>query len=120
MARIVVVEDDDSIREVLAQTLLDEGFEVTTARDGAAALALVAEYQPHVILVDAKMPVVDGPTFITLYRQRPPPHAAIVGIAASPTGLEAMRTAGASATLPKPYDLDELLTLIRNVAGDAN
>ena len=60
-ARILVVDDDDEIREALADVLTDEGYEVVGARDGQQALQFVrAGRRPNAILLDLWMPVMDG------------------------------------------------------------
>lgn len=114
--RVLVVEDDAAIREVLQVALGDEGFAVVTAGDGAEALARVAASSPHVIVLDVRMPVMDGPTFMRRYRQRPPPHAPIVAIAASQQGLKEAEDVGVAAALAKPFDLDDLVATVRRFA----
>ena len=59
-ARLLIVEDDDVIREVLVFTLADEGYAVETAADGQAALEQLAVSTPDVILLDMMLPVIDG------------------------------------------------------------
>ncbi len=120
--RVLVVEDEENIRAVVVEALVDEGYEVAQAAHGADALALLAGgWQPDLILLDLLMPVMDGWAFADLYRQLPPPHAPLVLFTASslgPEGTSAGRPLPASvATLPKPFDLDELLSLIRTYAG---
>jgi CheY-like chemotaxis protein len=61
MKVVMIVEDDDEIRELLAEMLADGGYEVSTARNGEEALALLrSSPRPGVILLDLMMPVMDG------------------------------------------------------------
>jgi CheY-like chemotaxis protein len=120
--RVLVVEDEENIRAVVAETLVDEGYEVEQAAHGADALALLAGGRPpDLILLDLLMPVMDGWAFAAAYRQLPPPHAPLVLFTASslgPEGTSAGRPLPESAaTLAKPFDLDELLALIGPYAG---
>ena len=60
---VLVVEDDQDLRDMLADVLTDEGFDVRTAAHGELALAMLEQWRPHVILLDLNMPVMDGWTF---------------------------------------------------------
>jgi len=75
--RVLVVDDDEAIRESIEVALTDEGYEVRCAADGAAALALIEEWNPGVILLDMKMPGSDGWTFAAAYRRHPEPRPPI-------------------------------------------
>ena len=57
---ILVVDDDASIRELIGMALVDEGYEVQAAPHGAAALEVISHSRPSVILLDMRMPVMDG------------------------------------------------------------
>jgi CheY-like chemotaxis protein len=59
-----------------------------------------------------QMPVVDGPAFVAAYHRRPPPRAPIVGMAAATAGLAAAQSLGIAAALAKPFEIDELLTVV--------
>jgi two-component system response regulator MprA len=112
-ARILIVEDDDSIREFIEMGLEDEGYDSAAAADGAAALALLGAYQPHIILLDLHMPHMDGQAFVEAYRQLPPPHAKIIVLTASRDATTAAQTIAADSVLAKPFDLDDLYGTIR-------
>ena len=75
---ILVVEDDADLRFLIAESLTDEGYTVVTAPHGAAALDCVARARPSAILLDMRMPVMDGWAFARAYRARPGPHAPII------------------------------------------
>ena len=113
---ILVVDDDNALRRLLFLALTDEGYSVLEAPDGAVALARVHEAAPGLILLDMRMPVLDGWEFARRYRAGPGPHAPIICVtAAADAAAVAARGAqiGAVASLSKPFDLDELLALVR-------
>ncbi|CAA9555171.1 MAG: hypothetical protein AVDCRST_MAG88-1052 [uncultured Thermomicrobiales bacterium] len=114
---ILVVDDDEGIREFVSLVLEDEGYEVLTAPHGAAALALVAHRLPAVILLDMRMPVMDGWQFAQAYRQRPGPHAPIIVVTAAREAGERGTQIDAEGVLPKPFHLAELLALVEGFAS---
>ena len=110
--RVLVVDDDDLLRETVKELLEMEGFEVSTAVNGREALAsLDALGLPCFVLLDLMMPVMDGPTFLANVAERRaalvPPLPIVV--------FSALAEAGALATryhcevLPKPVSLDLLV-----------
>lgn len=58
--KVLVVDDDQAIRDLLGAFLVADGYEVTTAKNGVEAIELAKTKRPHVILMDVKMPGVDG------------------------------------------------------------
>jgi two-component system, chemotaxis family, chemotaxis protein CheY len=113
--RILLVDDDESIRDFISQALVEEGYEVTTAPQGAAALDLVDHGQPNLILLDLRMPVLDGWGFLEAYRGKPGPHAPVVALTASHDKAAAKLPPGVSAFIAKPFDLVELLDLVERL-----
>jgi CheY-like chemotaxis protein len=109
---VLVVDDDATIREVVDALLSEEGYEVVTAADGAAALARVRERPPGLILLDMRMPGMDGWAFARAYHRSPGPHAPIVVLTAAREAAERAAQIGADGVLSKPFDLDELLDLV--------
>ena len=109
---VLVVDDDAPIREVVDALLSEEGYEVVTAADGAAALARLRERPPGLILLDLRMPGMDGWAFARAYRRSPGPHAPIVVLTAAREAAERAAQIGADGVLSKPFDLDELLDLV--------
>jgi CheY-like chemotaxis protein len=109
--RVLIVDDEPAIRHAVEAALVDEGFEVATAPDGAAALAAIESARPDAILLDLRMPVMDGYTFLAAYRSRPEPRAAVIvcSTASNATGVVGM---GAAGYLRKPFDIDELIEMI--------
>lgn len=116
---VLVVEDDDSVRNFISLALEDEGYPVVTAPNGAAALDLVREVAPRVILLDMRMPVMDGWAFARAYRAAPGPHAPIVVLTAARDTAERAAQIDAAAYLAKPFDLDDLLAVVARYARAA-
>ena len=81
--RILVVDDDESIRQIVRLCLSDEGYSVSEAPNGRVALEGLHESRPSLILLDLRMPVMDGWEFARQYRQTPGPHAPIVAFVAA-------------------------------------
>jgi CheY-like chemotaxis protein len=116
---ILVTEDDDDTRDLLAMALRADGYDVVTAPDGQAALdALSAGIHPALMLVDVMMPRMDGETFLTNVRSRPElagiPAILLSGNASSWQGTGARL---ASACIAKPVELDDLLEAVRRTLG---
>jgi two-component system, chemotaxis family, chemotaxis protein CheY len=111
--RILVVDDDESIRQIVRLCLGDEGYEVFEAANGIDALALVPECQPDLILLDLRMPVMDGWEFARRYRLGPGPHAPIVAFVAALNAQQECADLDADSVLAKPFDLDDLLGIVR-------
>ena len=116
-ATVLVVNDDEMIRDVLRDALELEGYAVVTAEDGAQALTAVRTASPALILTDALMPVMDGLAFLRAYRAGPGPHAPVVAMSGGAPGAQAELEGLADAMLPLPYDLGELLALVDRYAG---
>jgi len=112
-ARILVVDDEPGARSGLKMLLGQAGYAVDTAEHGRAALALVAERPPDVVVTDLRMPVMDGMTLLhklhELDAELPVIVATAYGDVAS--AVEAMR-AGATDYLTKPIDFDAMLIVI--------
>jgi CheY-like chemotaxis protein len=110
--RILLVDDDESIRQVVSIFLNDEGYEVAAAGDGQAALELLENFHPDLILLDLRMPVMDGWEFTRSYRALPGPHAPIIAFVAALSAHALQAQIGAAVLLEKPFDLDDLITAL--------
>ena len=113
--RVLVVEDDDDIREVIQYVLAGEGYDVDVAKDGLDALGkLEANAQVPMILLDMMMPNMDGETFLRALRNRTAlAGAPVVVISGNTAAREKARELHAVACLVKPFELEELLDLVR-------
>jgi two-component system response regulator MprA len=112
--RVLVVDDDPSLRRMLQRTLAAEGFEVSVAGDGGAALVAVEKAAPDVIVLDLAMPVLDGLAVCRRMRAKglATPILMLTARDAVPdrvTGLEA----GADDYLVKPFAVQELIARLR-------
>jgi CheY-like chemotaxis protein len=114
--KILIVEDDNEIRECVGEFLRDEGYSVESAENGAAALAHLknCETLPSLILLDLMMPVMDGFQFREA-QMKDDTLAAIPTAMLSAHGRveERAKSAGLKHILRKPIELDDLLRLTR-------
>ena len=115
--RILLIEDDAAVREMIALALTDEGYAVQSAADGAAALALIDHSPPDVILLDMKMPVMDGWAFATQYEQQLAARVPVIVLTAAQDAGRWAAEIGAVDYLAKPFDLEALLNVIAEHTG---
>lgn len=109
--RVLLVDDNDAIRESLCDALEDEGYVVDAVSNGLDALALARERTPAVVLLDLMMPGLDGAAVASRLAEDGC-RAPVVVLSADRRVDERARLAGAVAFLPKPFDLDVLLALL--------
>lgn len=108
---ILVVDDDSATRNFIAETLHLEGYQIKTAADGAGALAILERWHPCLVLLDARMPVLDGLGLVEALRQKRIEVQVVLMTAANEGRVWAEQIA-AAAYLAKPFDLDDLLSLV--------
>jgi two-component system response regulator MprA len=110
-----VVEDEAPLRALVADILRDEGYQVEEARDGAQALDALAHQQEGVlcaVVLDMMLPRLDG-VGVLRQIQTQAPRVPVVAMSASREHLAAAVTAGAQGTVPKPFDIDHLVDVVR-------
>jgi CheY-like chemotaxis protein len=120
LGRVLVVDDDEVIRRLIAANLTLEGFDVATAVDGQDCLEKVSSIAPDVITLDAMMPRLDGWETARRLRKRPDTaHIKVVLITARDQAANpAQHThARADAYLAKPFDPAEMIRVVRELAG---
>lgn len=110
--RVLVIDDDDDVCEVLREALNDEGYAVATVPHGAAALELVKHHQPAVIVCDLRMPIMDGWSFVEQYRRQARPPASVILLSAIKDVEESAKRLGAAGFVKKPFDLSDVVTQI--------
>jgi len=120
--KVLVVDDDETIRGLITLNLELEGFVVATAVDGLDALAKAAAVQPAVVTLDVMMPRLDG--WATAQRLRADPATADIKVVllsarAQEADLRRGTRIGVDAYLTKPFDPDDLIDIVRRLAGPA-
>jgi CheY-like chemotaxis protein len=112
--RILIVEDDHSIRELLVELLQSEGYEVTSAVNGLEGLkVLQTQKLPDLILIDLMMPVMDGYAFRTEQMKNPDWNKIpLVVMSAEANAKEKMKKYNVTAFLAKPVELDTILKTV--------
>ncbi|MFE3327012.1 response regulator transcription factor [Streptomyces sp. NPDC059176] len=108
--RVLVVDDEDDLTEVLATALSAEGWEVRTAGTAEGALSLAASFDPHVVVLDWMLPDRDGPQVLAELRQRRP-EVCVLFLTARDAVEDRIAgiTAGADDYVVKPFSLQEVL-----------
>ena len=118
--RILVVDDDEDMREILSLTLFHEGYNVFTAVNGPAALEMIRHYAPDLVLTDALMPGMDGRELCRRIKDQSPATRVVLMTAlykSARNKSEAFRIFGVDGFLPKPLDLEVLLSTVNGLIG---
>jgi CheY-like chemotaxis protein len=117
---VLIVDDDVDIREILAETLAETGFDVKTACNGLEALAAVRDMKvrPAVILLDLMMPIMDGYGFLE-QRELDPALASIpIAIVTAGYGVDRDRLGQDVPILRKPFNVPQLLGVLRALSSE--
>ncbi len=113
MRRILLVDDDASVRAVLALALTDEGYGVDTAADGFEALRKMLADPPDAVVLDAQLPIMNGPTFLEAARRYAQTATTpVIAISGARAGLDQCQRFGVTACLAKPFDIEVLATTL--------
>ena len=118
--RILLADDQDAVRELVAMTLGDEHFELLDAADGECALRMARAYRPHLILLDVGMPLLDG---ISVCRElKADPETRDIPIimltaAGADADIAAGQDAGANHYVTKPFSPTALVNKVYDVVG---
>jgi CheY-like chemotaxis protein len=121
MSTILIVDDESSVRDFLTILLEEEGYRVTTARNGQEGLACLRETPPDLVLCDIMMPILDGVGFCRAVQKDPATRAIpIVLMTAVPKPLTPENTGCTYAgLLTKPFNLDTIVTLVEQLLDGA-
>jgi CheY-like chemotaxis protein len=118
--RVLVVDDDQVIRQLIGINLELEGFEVHMAADGEEALQQVVDVQPDVVVLDVMMPRLDGLEVARRLRLDPRTRdlrLVLVSARAQAADLQRGEDMGVDAYITKPFEPDELVEVVRRLAG---
>jgi DNA-binding response OmpR family regulator len=118
MARILIIDDDESIRSMLAFLLSTAGHQVTTANDGLSGLQLFRSDPTDLVFIDMMMPH-NGLSAIRVLRSQFPSLRIIAMSGGGSHRLDYARSLGAFRTLAKPFDLPELAAVVAAALADA-
>jgi DNA-binding response OmpR family regulator len=114
--RILVVDDDDAIRHVVSDALLEAGFAVATATDGADALDQIDQYPPDAILLDLMMPSMDGWSFLQTCRNDARFATIPIGIlSAAPRMCRTADAWGVQVAIGKPFAIEQLVAQVEHL-----
>lgn len=118
--RILVVEDDETLRETLTEVLVEEGHEVRAAAHGHEALDHLDGWEPHLILLDLMMPTMDAFAFRTRQRQLGiAPRARTIVVSAARDLESAVRLLDADAWIAKPFRLQQVVDAVDDLLSPA-
>jgi twitching motility two-component system response regulator PilG len=115
-AKIMVIDDSQTIRRTAETLLTKEGFTVVTAQDGFEALSKIADHHPDLIFIDIMMPRLDGYQACALIKANPRYASTPVIMLSSKDGLfdrARGRIVGSDEYLTKPFTRDELISAVR-------
>ena len=117
MAKILVIEDQPRVRELLVDILVSDGHEVLAAADGRVGLELYARQCPALVIIDLLIPGISGLELVARLCQVP--GLKVIAVSGSGvTSLEAARRVGATVTLAKPFSVTQVLTAVRQLLGN--
>ena len=118
---VLYVEDEPAVQRLVEFWLLDAGFTVHLAGDGAAGLERAREVRPDLVVTDALMPVMSGDELVDAMRSDPDLASipiVMATAAASPLRIERMLARGCRAVLAKPLEEASFLAAVRTALGD--
>lgn len=118
MTRILIVDDDSVIRDLLVDVLETEGYEVSQAGDGQTAVETARAWMPHLILMDLMMPVLDGSSAIRILKSDE--ETRLIPIIVMSAVMHLHRHSAelpANGFIDKPFDIDALLDDVARQVG---
>jgi two-component system response regulator ResD len=115
---ILIIDDNDDVRSVLAMLLAEEGYSIQEAVDGEAALDRAFDRDINLIVLDVAMPRRDGPAFCRAYRERGGMAPIVLVTAAREEAVAtAIATCGAVDYIRKPFEIEQALETLKRHAG---
>ncbi len=121
LARILVVDDDDQMRDLLQAFLTDEGYNVIAASNGKDALKAMEDEKPDLVFLDIEMPEMNGLGVLNEMQQRSLhiPVIVITGHSTMDNAIQAIRS-GAREFITKPFDLNKIRALAKRYLNKTN
>jgi DNA-binding response OmpR family regulator len=113
--RVLVVDDNRDILDLIQRVLLTYGYEVVIARDGLEAIQQESIIQPDLVVLDVNLPTLDGWEVCRRIKARRDVPVMLLTVRAERADLERSRDAGADDHLPKPFDIAEFLGRINQL-----
>lgn len=111
--KILIIEDDESVRNVLA-TLLKDKFEIAAAKDGEEGIEMIGKFRPRLVITDFRMPKRNGIEVVRHIRLSKL-NIKIILISANVDGIESVaKAAGADIVIQKPFSLIEIIQAVNN------
>jgi CheY-like chemotaxis protein len=110
--RVLVVDDDVPCAVLLKELVERSGYAARAAHEGASGLAAVTNFDPHFVLLDVRMPGLDGAEFVRHLRANEGPHSRRVIIVCTGLPLSDVQGLNADRYLPKPIDMPALLSML--------
>ncbi len=113
---VLIIDDDAAVREAVAEDLKREGYELHFANNGREGLERVQDVSPTVIILDLRMPVMDGHEFLSHLDLKPSDPYSVVVLTAygDADSVKSAYDAGVSTFLKKPFNLFEIRGVVRN------
>lgn len=114
---ILIVDDDADMLELVDSALRTKGYRTATAWNGEEALKRIAEAEPELVLLDMRMPIMDGWTFARIFRDRYGRRIPIVVLTAAEDSKLRAAEIGANGALGKPFELARLYEVVTDTLG---
>jgi CheY-like chemotaxis protein len=114
---VLIVDDDPDMLDLVEQAIVDRGYRAARANNGEEALARTAEAEPQLILLDMRMPVMDGWSFARVFRERYGRLIPIIVMTAAEDSKLRADEVGAEADLGKPFELERLYEVVADTVG---
>jgi two-component system response regulator MprA len=116
-SRVLVVEDDETLRETIGDLISDDGHEVRVAIDGIDALAQSDGWEPDLVILDVMLPRMDAFEFREQQLAAGGHHAKVLLVSAAPDLAAAAARLDADAWLPKPFSVDAMMAAVNELLG---
>lgn len=119
--KIVIMDDDPNIADLLTEALADEGYETYMTTQSLRFFDAIKEHQPDLVLLDLMMPYLDGRDELRLLAmgaERPIPVIVVTAFLGAGNEAEALREGGVVEIVYKPFDLDSLVELVKKTIGE--